>query len=474
MSEVAAPERAVEHAVIMKSKVQGNDRFLLQHPYPRRSNADNPPRAGFPVRPREGAKKDAPQELQDAVSRMNEVAARVQELGEALDDPSALWQRLGAAWDRAEKEEDPRMAEIVRQARNLTKKLQTFREKIRRVLRRHRELTPLDRVQEMDRASMQWLSRQPGHSLEQRAGAGQRILAVVRHQNFDTLENRVVHSYSLLAADVGREWLREHPRAQGSARYQTVLAYTKLCKALASELEDLSIGRASADATPNYVLLEDPMYRDIREAWELLLKRERALDLIWAWQAQTWTDFSVLAIVLALHEIDGAELIAQSPIRFLSEAVNGVWFEQDRPIAVFWIPHLKRVIEIRARTQGPSTALALSRAQVSLRISDPQQRSSYPHVVAVWTPHALTRLDLQASAEPAAKLLKEITRRPSQTEMIRHGLILTPAHQRPETAFFDASGVFVEAIALDGAGASLAEGRRAIRAFLDRDIWGTQ
>ncbi|MFD1807551.1 hypothetical protein ACFSHQ_03525 [Gemmobacter lanyuensis] len=66
-------------------------------------------------------------------------------------------------------------------------------------------------MQEMDRASMRWLSRQPGRTTAERAGSEQRIMAVVRHQNYDTLENRVAHSYLLLAVEVGREWLREHP-----------------------------------------------------------------------------------------------------------------------------------------------------------------------------------------------------------------------------------------------------------------------
>ena len=50
-----------------------------------------------------------------------------------------------------------------------------------------------------------------------------------------------------------------------------------------------------------------------------------------------WTDFSVLCVVLALSELEEAELVAQSPIVWRSEASLGRWFEQDRPIAVFWL-----------------------------------------------------------------------------------------------------------------------------------------
>jgi hypothetical protein len=473
LSEADPNEQFGEHVILMKGEARGEGRILLQHPYPKRGAAKAPERSGFPPRPRKGKEEEAGPDALDALTRMNEVTARVQELGEALDDPTTLWENLARAWDRAEKEEDPRMAEIVRQAGGLTPVLKMFRERIRRVLRRHRELTSLDRVQEMDQGSMRWLSRQPGRTTAERAGADQRILAVVRHENFDTLENRVAHSYLCLAVDVGREWLREHPRAQGSNRYQSVATYVKLSKSLAGELVELGIGLSTTDITPNYVLLEDKTYRLIREAWEALLKREKALDELWAWQAQTWTDFAVLAIVLALHELPDAELIAQAPISFRDEAVNGVWFEQERPIAVFWVKGLGRVVEIMARPEKPGTLLTLARAHVALRISDPLDQSTFPHRVAVWTPHAIERIDPVQSAQGAAARLSELRQITGQQERIRHGLILTPGHQKPETASFEQGPVFTEAISFDASGASLATGRAAIRAFLNRDIWAS-
>lgn len=471
VSEVASPTEAGEHVMLMRGEVRGESRLLVQHPYPKRGSAGSPDRLGFPPRPRKGKESEADQVALDALTRMNEVTARVQELDEALDDPTSLWARLKEAWDRAENESDPRMAEIVKQARDLAPVLKELRKRIRRVLRRRRELTPLDRVQEMDRGSMRWLSRQPGRTTAERAGAEQRILAVVRHENFDTLENRVTHAYTRLAVDVGREWLREHPRASGSQRYQSVQSFMKLCKAVSEELADLGVGIAEIDVTPNYVLIEDRDYRRVREAWERLLKREKALDDLWAWQAETWTDFSVLALVLAIHEIVDAELIAQAPIRFRSEAVNGVWFEQERPIAVFWLRKLQRVVEVMARPERPGTLLALARAHVALRISDPLDRTTFPHRVAVWTPHAMERLDPAEAAREAATRLSELKRLPGQQERISHGLILTPGHHNPQVASASLGGAHVEAICFDASGSSLAEGRSAIRSFLNNDVW---
>lgn len=187
----------------MRGNVRGSEFGTVLFPYPKREEAVRPARKRFPVRPRSGHDPVTQEEEKgaEALRHMNEVLARIQELETSLEDPSDTWGRLRDAWKRAEDEAEPKMAEIVRQARGMLPVLRGLEKRIRRVLRRHRELTPLDRVQEMDRASMVWLSRQPGRSIAERAGSSQRILATVRRENFDTLENRVLHAYTRLAAD---------------------------------------------------------------------------------------------------------------------------------------------------------------------------------------------------------------------------------------------------------------------------------
>ncbi|RRH70164.1 hypothetical protein EG244_17285 [Falsigemmobacter faecalis] len=471
LSEAQGGRPGGEHAVLMSSGSAATRRALLLHPYPLRQPAADPAREGFFLRPREGREEEAPPEARAALSRMNQVIARVQELGEALDDPSNLWEHLREAWDRAGQEESPRMAEIVRQSAEMEPVLSRLRSTLRRVLRRHRELTPMGRVQEMDRSSMRWLSRQPGRSIAERAGAGQRIMAVVRHEDFDTLENRVAHSYVTLAAEVGREWLREHQRASGSRRFQSVDSFVKLCRVTALDLQAHGIGFAEAGITPNYVLLENPTYSRIRTNWLRLLQRKKANDSHWAWQAQTWMDFTVLAIVLALRDLEGAELIAQSPILFREEAEGGIWFEQERPIAVFWLRHQGIVAEVMARPAQPGTALLEARAPVSLRITPLGHGSAPPHRVAVWAAHALLPIDLRQAAAGAAQRLDQVRRLPSLSERIRDGLILTPAHDSFAQAAERRGNCTVVAVALGAAGEALTQGRAAISAFLQRDIW---
>lgn len=466
------PPQGIPHALLMKGTVRGQDVSLALCPYPKRGSAAKPEMVGFPTRPRRGHDpKDADDQLAaDALRRMNEVLARVQELEEALDEPDDVWGRLRAAWKRAEHEEDPRMAEIVRQAREVKPVLTGLLKRIRRVLRRHRELTPLDRVQEMDRASMVWLSRQPGRTVAERAGAGQRILATVRHENYDTLENRVLHAYARLASDAAREWMLEHPRARESRRYAEVDAFRKTCRIVGSTLANLGVSLAEPGCTPNYVLMQDRDYRLVRESWERLLKRDQAIDELWAWQAQAWTDFAVLAITLAIDEIDEAQLVAQSPINWRAEAEMGRWFDQDRPIAVFWLRETGRIVEVQARPKAPGSLLAAAHAHVALRITDPT-RLDVPHRVAVWTPHAMRRIDPGEAAQDAAALIDQLQKY-ATIEVLRHGLILTPAQGEAETASADGQRSRVYAVALDASGNSLAAGLNAVREFVRSEFYG--
>lgn len=458
--------RDVEHTLLLSGAVRDAKRNIVLHPYPVRSEARKPPRKGFPARPHKPAEpRDAEEHLaQETLKRMNEVLARIEELEEALDDPMRVWQRLRHAWTEAEDEARPRMAEIVRQAREIEPRVKSLEGRIRRVLRRSRELTPLDRVQEMDRASMLWLVRQPGRTIAERAGAQQRILATVRRENFDTLENRVLHAYTNLANQVAHEWIREHPRAKGNPRYSAVVEFAKLCALFSRVLSDLGVGVAGSGITPNYVLMQDSDYREVHAAWIRLLKREEVMDDLWAWQAQTWSDFAVLAVILSIVGLQDAELVAQSPILFHDEAVSGRWFDQDRPLAVFWLRDSDQIIEIQSRPEMPSKLQTLTRAHVFLRISD-LKGNGIPRRIAVWTPHAMHRLDLGPSLDGASAALLEL-QNVNASDNLQRGLIITPAHGKAEALTKHAEergrALRIDAVALDASGEALGLGMKAI------------
>ena len=79
-------ERGTEQVELMAGAFRGESRRLLLHPYPKRGLGQNPPRAGFPIRPPLNQDPKTPEEefAAETLRRMNEVLARIQELEDAL------------------------------------------------------------------------------------------------------------------------------------------------------------------------------------------------------------------------------------------------------------------------------------------------------------------------------------------------------------------------------------------------------
>ncbi|PSL16039.1 hypothetical protein [Shimia abyssi] len=449
------------------------NRELRLFPYPKKGSADFPVQiSGLPARPKIGLEPKTPEETiaVEVSGRMHRVLARIEELEGALDDPENLWERLQTAWDRAEDESNPRMAEIVRQAGHIKPHLLELEKRIRRVLRRNRELTPLDRVQEMDRASMLWMVRQPGRNTAERAGADQRVLAIVRHENFDTLENRVFHAYLKLASHFARQWIREHKQAQSSQRFRLVEDYYRLCRRLIRELKEMGVSVAPPGITANYVLMEDRAYRAVNEAWDRLLRQDKAEDELWAWQAESWTDFCILAVTLALFGLDEAKLISQAPLVWMDEAMQGRRFLHDRPLAVFWLRESDRIVEVQARPEKISKLQFAARANLWLRIID-LKTDAIPRRIPVWTPHSFNRMSPEIEATNAATLVQMLRNQPGQ-EILREGLILIPAHGVAESSEAISGGGRVLAISMDARGETLKEGKRVLASFVQTCIQG--
>ena len=439
-------------------------------PYPvSGSSSESPMVNGLPVKPQTGQQARTPAEsiAEDALTWMHAVLARIEDLRSALDDPEYLWDQLADSWHKAQDESQAFMAEIVRQARDMPSQLGVLRNRIRRILRRSRERVPVSRAQEIDRHSMIWFARQPGRTIAERAGPGQRVLAVARHESFDTPENRVLHSYLRLAHLVSRQWMLEHIQAKSGEHYRAVEGYGRHCRRFQRELETLGVGLAEAGTTPNYVLTEDRAYRGVREAWLRLLRQEFVEDNLWSWQANSWCDFCVLLLTLSLYEMDGSELIAQAPIVWSDETSMGRKFTHDTPFAVFWLKPENVIIEVQSRPTSASLLQMECRAWVWLRITR-LSTGMAPCFVPVWTPHAFERLDGHVSALEATRMIEKVGRGGA----IRQGLILFPAKGESGAVSCERGNIRVVAIPLDGSGHSLQDGMSDVgnylRTFLER------
>jgi hypothetical protein len=280
------------------------------------------------------------------------IMARMHDFEAALSEGQDPWDFVLQRWIDVEAARDPTMDILVRHALEYRSRWSDIAEHPRRILNRRREQVPLSRVQELDTACMQWLSRQPGNTLAQRAGDRQRILALARYENRNTLENRVLRDLLERSAGASREYLAlnadrvKTSTSRRTARYAIVMQYGRECRRIARELEQQGIERATDLVQPNYVLLHDNRYRHVWPAWQEIIRRERAMDDLWRWQRRAWVEFCKVALALALTVSSGAKIVAASPLYFRTEHRRGEWLLHDDPLLVIANDELGWVAEV--------------------------------------------------------------------------------------------------------------------------------
>jgi hypothetical protein len=229
---------------------------------------------------------------------------------------------------------EPRMALIVRIAQKMHRRLPETVSVIRRILLRERELVALHRIQETDNACLRWYTRQPGRTTPEKAGSKQKLLAIVRQESFDTLENRVLKDFILRCGQASAHYLNVEVglRMQGASRAREVRRYKSICNTCIVDPVFEQVSLPAPGTQPNYVLQNDLRYRQVWYWYKQLLRRADVDDQIWDWQPRTWADVMRLLVGAALEwgrggrsTRDGVvfEQLVTSPLRLRAEQSLG-------------------------------------------------------------------------------------------------------------------------------------------------------
>jgi hypothetical protein len=348
---------------------------------------------------------------------------------------------------------------IVHHARELSQTLDSLEARPRRILRRVHRQVPIARVQEIDRRAMLWLARQPGETLAERGGEDQRVLAVAREENFDTLENRVLRAYGDLAQRHAREYLDRNRTRRQTRRANLTEAYGKRCARLARQLENQGVRRTEPGVIPNFVLQQNPLYRRIWIGWNELLKREQVKDELWRWQARSWEEFCSLAVMVALMDVPGAQLVASAPLWFREEQKRGRWIDADPPLGVVYLPAFGLIVEVQS---GPrSDRLAGLGAPLWLRIGTAGDVQGFLSRSAIWPLWSPTGGLVPGEAEEVSMVLRH-----AAGDLLQSGIVIRPAVSSDTSDRADAGDVL--ALTLGTEGAALRDGLSAMTGFLDR------
>jgi len=225
-------------------------------------------------------------------------------------------------------------------ARGLPPHLNELAARPRRMLRRfHREVA-MDRMQEMDVVALVDYARRPGSTAAVKAGEKQRLLAVVRQETTDTMENRVVRDLCSRAFPQARAYVDAACKKCGpvtpgmlpecsTCRGDTVNSFQRLCDELLHEQPFGDVTPLKTPCrTPNYALQQNVRYIHVWREYQRLLRQEDVLDQTWRWQRRTWADLVRLWIA---HSVEQFQTIiyqpACRPFRVRSEPEMGEWLK---------------------------------------------------------------------------------------------------------------------------------------------------
>lgn len=345
------------------------------------------------------------------------IRARIQDFETIISAGLDPWDHVPDLWLDPQAPRDPTMDILVRHARTHRANWSDVAEHPRRLLNRRRELVSLSRVQELDVQCMQWLSRQPGETLAERAGGRQRIMALARYENRNILENRVFMDLMVRSVAAARDYLAMNKGRTGrirrplrTTRLQLIETYKRECRHIQAELAMQGVSRETDSVHPNYVLLYDQRYRHVWTARQEIIRRERVMDELWRWQRRSWAEFCQVAVSASLIWIEGAQCAFASPVLVRAEHNRGHWLAHDDPTIV--VAQLQKgwVVEVLSGSseEVPESARELC-ASFWLRFTD-LKGSGYRYL-AVWAVHcvgqATTLRGLVESASEGMHLLRD-------------------------------------------------------------------
>jgi len=239
--------------------------------------------------------------------------------------PSSLFlSTLAQEYDR----EAPPILPISKVRERLHGILSILGDNLRRQLRRERRLVPVGLVQGVDTRCIEWLVRQPGKDLRERAGPRQEILAVVRESTVDTYENRVLKLCLQLIDQNVHDYVAAYGERFGNhTQLKDLMAFGQIARSLLDLPEISELPTPSDTSKPNYVLQYGKFYRDVWWAYEVLRRQKLQQDELWRWRHRICGEMIAVDFALAASRLQGADTPTED---------REVGIRQD-PLAGHWI-----------------------------------------------------------------------------------------------------------------------------------------
>jgi hypothetical protein len=245
--------------------------------------------------------------------------------------------RITSRLRRLRTRDQPPVELIVRLARRLRDILPNIAKNPRLVLKRYRERLPLHQLREMDARCVDWLARQPGKTILQKAGDRRHVMGVIRQLSANTLENRVTAELVRQSVGLAKEYLSEYShRFPDHTRIKRVRSFELLCTRLLREsiLRDMS--RLMSTPRPNYVLLNESRYHIIWKAYLQVVRREDSMANIRTWHQRTWSEAWQLCLWEQMDRFFGRSPARRAQLQLYDHPRHGTFIDA-RTIPSPWI-----------------------------------------------------------------------------------------------------------------------------------------
>ena len=201
---------------------------------------------------------------------------------------------------------------------------------LRKVLSRIRQKVAIGRVQQVDSHCLRWLVRQPGRTAAEKGGSRQEILGIVRIENYNTLENRVLKDFLSRCIGLATLYLRNYDKDgfHEHINIQSVRRLRNLCL-LGLDLPGFETVQDLLEfPQPNYVLQQDRMYSQIWRMYSDILHQADVAEKLWERQEEVNELYQKCLDGIPIHcsscakyhtplwiyELDGRKPIFEAPI----------------------------------------------------------------------------------------------------------------------------------------------------------------
>lgn len=235
------------------------------------------------------------------------------------------WQKLKETWLTAGPPEQP----ITLIAKRNFNDIRAIAHNLRKVLSRVRQKVAIAHVQQVDAHCLRWLTRQPGYTAAEKGGVRQEILGVVRVENYNTLENRVLKDFLKRCVGLATMYLRNYEGEYSAhINIKSVSRFKNLCLGCLAIDNFDNIQDLHDFPQPNYVLQQDRLYSKVWASYCDILRIEDVAERLWNQRAQVHQLYTKCNECIPLHcspyakyrtylwvnPIDGKKEILEAPI----------------------------------------------------------------------------------------------------------------------------------------------------------------